>query len=254
MKLCVLGSGSKGNSTLAYTGSTALLIDAGFSAKETEKRLETISFDPARLSAILVTHEHSDHMKGVDVLARRYALSVYMTKGTRSSLNGQLKESVEVNLITSEEDFAVGDITVNPFNIPHDGVEPIGFLLESGGRKAVSITDAGFVTGIIVEKIRTAHLAVIESNHSSELLDIGPYPWHLKERISGKGGHLSNDECAELIGYAGGNLLATVIFAHLSEINNNPNLVRQEAERIFGESDVEYEIATQNGPGKVFEV
>lgn len=254
MKLCILGSGSEGNSTLVYTDSTALLIDAGFTARTVEKRLEMVGFDPGRLSAILLTHEHTDHMRGVEVLSRRYGLSVYVTEGTAERLPLKVRERGSINVIVPEENFMVGNIEVNPFRVPHDGAEPVAFMLENGGRRAVSITDAGFVTVRIVEKIRRAHLALVESNHDSELLKIGPYPWHLKERIAGREGHLSNDECAELLNHAGWNGLSSVILSHLSKKNNHPDLVRIYAENLFRDTNVKYEIASQDRPGSIFEV
>lgn len=254
MRLCVLGSGSEGNSTLVYTDETAFLIDAGFSAKTIEKRLAEIEFDPKRLEAILITHEHSDHIKGADVLSRRYHLPVYMTEGTAMNAVGKFKDDGMIRNVVPEENFRIGDIEVNPFSVPHDVADPVGYLVESDGRCAVNLTDLGMATVRVVEKIRRANLAVVEANHHPELLKIGPYPWHLKTRIASSDGHLSNDQCTELLHNAGGNGLKSVIFAHLSKINNNPNLVEEMGRDLFGGSDVKYEVAMQDRPGSVFNV
>lgn len=262
MKLCVLGSGSAGNCTLVYTGSTALLLDAGFSAKEIEKRLDAVGFDVNRLSGVLVSHEHTDHVRGVKTLSRRYNLPVYLTGGTAKKANGALGEEVSAKLkiIRPEETFLLGDIEIEPFAIPHDSAEPVGFLFTHGQRRAVSLTDVGSVTVRVVEKLRRAHLAVLEANHDPELLQIGPYPWHLKRRISGGQGHLSNDDCMKLLLHAGGsgaayqNGLEKVIFAHISRTNNNPDLVRVSAQEVFKNGKVKYEIASQQEPGEIHEV
>jgi len=254
MKLCVLGSGSEGNSSLVFTDNSALLVDAGFAAKTIETRLDTIGFDPARLSAILVSHAHSDHIRGAEVLSRRYSLPVYMTAGTAENGPVKLRGNGWTRIIAADEDFTVGDITVLPFGIPHDVSEPVAFLLESRGRRALQITDIGYVTVSIIEKLRQAHLAVVESNHDEELLGIGPYPWHLKDRIAGRGGHISNDECVEMLKDAGGNGLRQIVFAHLSKTNNREELVRIGAESLYADTPVKFEIASQNMPGKILEV
>jgi len=254
MKVCVLGSGSKGNATLVYTDDSALLIDAGFSTKVIEERLSQIDFNPADLDGLLLSHEHSDHIRGVDVLARRYQIPIYATSGTLRKIRGKIRESSLFNAVSSEVDFSIGDIKISPFEIPHDSVDPLGFLLESNGRIAVSLTDIGFVTTMVVEKICKANLAVVESNHELDKLYAGPYPLELKKRIAGRGGHLSNDQCMELLEHTGGNGLSSVIFAHLSEENNDPNIVELNAKSMFANHSIEYEIASQYKVGKVFTV
>lgn len=256
MKICVLGSGSQGNCTLVYTDSTALLLDAGFSAKEIEKRLNVVGFNPSRLSGLLVSHEHTDHVRGVKTLSRRYGLPVYLTGGTAKRANGVLgdKALVRLNIIRPEETFSLGDIEIEPFGIPHDAAEPVAFLFTHGERRALAVTDLGLATTRVVEKLRRAHLAVVEANHDPELLQIGPYPWYLKRRISGEQGHLSNDDCIKLLKNAGVNGLSKVIFAHVSRTNNNPDLVRVSAREFFKDGPVKYEIASQHQPGEIHEV
>jgi phosphoribosyl 1,2-cyclic phosphodiesterase len=254
MKLCVLGSGSSGNATLLRTESTAILVDAGFSCRELERRLKSVSFSPDKINAILITHEHSDHIKGAALFSKKYGIPAYLTEGTALSSNGALESKDNLRFIRPEEEFTIGDLEVQPFSIPHDAAEPVAYLVSSGGRRAVVMTDLGHVTVRAVEKTRLANLVMVESNHDTELLKIGPYPRFLKERVSGKFGHLSNDDCMELLANAGGERLSTVIFAHLSRQNNNPNLVRQNAETFFNGYNVVCEIASQDICGKTHEV
>jgi len=255
MKLCVLGSGSEGNATLLYTDKSALLLDAGFSARELERRMKSAGFDPARLDALLLTHEHADHIRGAGVMAKKYRLPVYATNGTSLNCNGALdKNKVEIQTVKDELPFEVGDMEIEPFSIPHDAAEPVAFSVSHNQRRAVVLTDLGSVTVKAVEKVRRANLAVLESNHDPELLQIGPYPWPLKQRIAGALGHLSNGECLELLEFAGGDGLSTVIFAHISRTNNNPDLVRVSADEFFNGNKVRYEIARQDAAGAIFEV
>lgn len=254
MKLCVLGSGSEGNATLVYTDTTALLVDVGFVARTMEKRFDAIGFDPSRLDAFLITHEHSDHMRGAEILSKKYSIPVYMTAGTANNVSARFKRCGRIKTFRPEVNFSVGDIEVNPFPIPHDVAEPVGFLLESNGRSAVNVTDIGCVTTRVVEKLRRANLAVVEANHNPAMLANGPYPAFLKRRIAGNEGHLSNEQCAELLGHAMGNGLSSVIFAHISRTNNQPEHVEEIARGIFAGTDVKYELASQDIPGTVFEV
>ncbi|MFQ5432786.1 MAG: MBL fold metallo-hydrolase [Nitrospinota bacterium] len=251
MKVCVLGSGSAGNATLIQSDDAAILVDAGFSAKELEKRLSLVNFNPEDIDAILISHEHGDHIKGVSVFARRYNTRVYLTQGTAKASKGR---GISKTFIVPGETFRVGDLEVEPFSVPHDAAEPVAFTIRRDGKNVVVLTDIGCVTVRAVEKLRKATLAVLESNHDPELLRDGPYPWRLKERISGKLGHLSNDECSELLEHAGSGGLETVIFAHLSTTNNDADIVRTAAESVFNGHGVDYEIASQHEPGRIHEV
>ncbi|MBI3794770.1 MAG: MBL fold metallo-hydrolase [Nitrospinae bacterium] len=254
MKLCVLGSGSGGNCTLAYSDSSAVLVDAGFSCREIEKRLKTASFSPDKINAILISHEHSDHIKGAALFSRKYGVPAYLTEGTATASEGALEKGDFLRFIRPEEDFKVGDLEIHPFSVPHDAAEPVSYLISNNGRVAMIMTDLGHVTVRAVEKTRMANLVMVESNHDVELLKIGPYPFYLKQRVGGKLGHLSNDACMDLLANAGGAGLSTVIFAHLSRHNNNPNLVRLNADTFFSGSKVAFEIASQDVCGKTHEV
>lgn len=256
MKLRVLGSGSEGNAILVHSESSAVLIDAGFACRELEKRLKLAGFAPGDIKAIAITHEHTDHIRGAALFSRRHDIPLYLTRGTRLAANGQLEKAGRIETVTPEEPFTVGDITLHPFAIPHDAAEPVAYLGECGGRRALVMTDLGHVTVRAMENFRLAHLALVESNHDPELLDIGPYPWPLKRRIKGKLGHLSNDDCMQLLADAAGDCLGTVIFAHLSRQNNNPNLVRAGADSFFATTghEIKYEIARQDQPGESHDV
>ncbi len=203
MKLCVLGSGSGGNSTLVYSDSSALLVDAGFSCREIERRLGLVSFSPDKIRAILITHEHGDHIRGAALFSRKYGVPVYLTEGTANA-DRSLEKGDNLRFIRPEGDFAAGDLEIHPFSVPHDAADPVAYLVSNGGRRAMVMTDLGHVTVRAVERTRTANLVVVESNHDVELLKIGPYPWSLKERVGGKLGHLSNDDCMELLANACG--------------------------------------------------
>lgn len=256
MKLCVLGSGSEGNAILVHSDTSAVLIDAGFACRELENRLKRIGFEPGDVKAIAITHEHADHIRGAALFSRRYGIPLYLTRGTALAANGQLEKAGRIETVTPDEPFTVGDITLHPFAIPHDAAEPVAYLGECGGRRALVMTDLGHVTVRAVEKFRLAHLALVESNHDPELLKIGPYPWPLKQRIAGKLGHLSNDDCMALLADAAGDGLNTVIFAHLSRQNNNPNLVRVGADSFFAAAGhkIKCEIARQDHPGELHDV
>ncbi len=256
MKLRVLGSGSEGNATLIHSETTALLIDAGFACRELEKRLKLAGFMPEEIKAIAITHEHTDHIRGAALFSRRYGIPIYLTRGTWLAGSGQLEKAGKMETVIPDEPFAVGDITLHPFSIPHDAAEPVAYLSECRGRRALVMTDLGFVTVRAIENFRLAHLALVESNHDPELLDIGPYPWPLKQRIKGKLGHLSNDDCMRLLADAAGEGLGTVIFAHLSRQNNNPNLVRLGADSFVAAAGqrITYEIARQDQLGALHDV
>lgn len=256
MKLRVLGSGSKGNAILVHSETSAVLIDAGFACRELENRLKRVGFAPGDIKAIAITHEHTDHIRGAALFSRRYGIPIYLTRGTRQAANGQLEKAGRIETVTPEEPFTVGDITLHPFAVSHDAAEPVAYLSECGGRRALVMTDLGCVTVRAMENFRLAHLALLESNHDPELLKIGPYPWPLKQRISGKLGHLSNDDCLQLLADAAGDGLNTVIFAHLSQQNNNVNLVRLGVDTFFANAgqNIKYEIAGQDCPGELHDV
>lgn len=221
MRFASLGSGSRGNATLIEQGTTRILVDSGFSAKELEARLGRLGCDPASITAVLVTHEHNDHIGGVGVFSRRFDIPVWMTTGT---LNGHGDSYPHVNLFSPHESFSVGDIAVEPFPVPHDAREPCQFILSDGGVRLGMLTDVGRSTQHIETLLSGCDALMLECNHDSEMLANGPYPPSLKRRVGGEHGHLSNVQAANLLQRLDVSRLQHIVAAHLSEKNNAPEL------------------------------
>ncbi len=224
MRLCLLASGSKGNCLYLETGGVRLLVDAGLSMRDLCARMASQGIDPSELDAILVTHEHTDHIRGAGVLARRYGLPVIMSYATQRVTHGVFTDTQTIPF-ESGYSFTFKDILIDPFPIPHDAVDPVGFVVESSEGKAASATDLGYVTRLVREKLRGVRALNLESNHDPVMLREGPYPWPLKQRISSKHGHLSNGESLELLFELAHDDLQAVFMAHLSEVNNHPAMV-----------------------------
>ena len=234
----VLASGSRGNSTVICSSRTRLLIDCGLSCKETLRRLHASGIDPRSLTAILITHEHSDHVGGLHVTAKKLGIPVFMTGATHDAWQRIFKDSAgnrvkaeRLELFEAGRRFEVGDIGVLPFTIPHDAADPVGFTFTAEGVKLGYATDLGHLSLNVREHLRGCNGLVIESNHDLEMLRNGPYPWAVKQRVMSRVGHLSNEELAEFLvtDYDGG--AAFLILAHLSEHNNDPVRARIAAER-----------------------
>lgn len=225
IKFASLGSGSKGNATLIACGSTYVLIDCGFSLKETTYRLERLGLDPQDLSAILITHEHGDHINGAGAVARRYKVPVYSTNGTK--ISGRFKgELPDWRPITPEHPFAVQSLEIMPVTVPHDAREPVQFIVGNGAKKVGVLTDLGSSTPHLVRHFSRCQALVLEANHCPFMLAQGPYPPSLKRRVGGKFGHLSNQEAAELLSQLSTHKLEHLIASHLSEQNNSPDLAQ----------------------------
>jgi len=240
--MTVLASGSKGNCTLVSAGGTRLLVDAGLSCRELLRRLALCGENATGIDAILITHEHSDHVGGVNVLAKRLKVPVYMTAATYEMYHRYARDSAG-NRITLQRletfeagrTFEIGDVTVTPFTIPHDAVDPVGFTFRSEGIKVGVCTDLGYMPASVKHHIYGCQVLMIESNHDLEMLRGGPYPWAVKQRVMSRVGHLSNDALADFLttDYDGG--AEYLILAHLSEQNNHPEIARMTAERALGE-------------------
>lgn len=223
MRFASIGSGSKGNATLVSHGKTTLLVDCGFSARETEKRLQQLEMTGADLSAIVVTHEHGDHINGVRVLARKYKLPVYATAGTAGCLAADVMDLVEE--FSCHETFTIGDIEVQPFPVPHDAREPSQFVFNDGVHRLGLLTDVGRSTPVIEQHLSGCDALLLEANHDMELLDKSDYPEHLRYRVSGEFGHLNNVQAAKLLEKIDTSRLQHIVAMHLSENNNSPNIV-----------------------------
>jgi len=218
-----LGSGSAGNSSVVRAGRTTLLIDIGFSARETERRLARAGVAVESVTAILLTHEHNDHVAGAAVASRRWGVPVFCRASVARA--ARLHEEGVVHLETLPESrFDLGDLRVTPFPVPHDAVETVGFVVEGEGIRLGYATDMGEVTDTVVERLTGSHILAVEANHDVDMMRHGPYPWHLKRRILGDRGHLSNEGTAELLARVTGTETRQVVLTHLSETNNTPEL------------------------------
>lgn len=225
MQFASLGSGSKGNATLVRQGDTCLMVDCGFSVTQTERRLARLGLEPADITAILVTHEHSDHLNGVPRLAARFNIPVFMTAGTASIAFGKGLENP--NLLRLEESLVIGDLDILPVAVPHDAREPAQYVFSDGNHRFGVLTDVGRVTPHIVEVYDQLDGLLLEANHDHDLLFNGPYPPALKERVGGGLGHLSNAQSADLLGMVDTSRLQHLVAAHLSENNNTPRHARE---------------------------
>ncbi len=227
LRVVVLGSGSGGNAVAVTDGATTLLIDCGFSAKETSRRMAMAGLDASRVCAVLVTHEHSDHIRGVDVFARRHGCSVFATRGTRRAA-GLDAIATEVRSLTAGEPTRVGSFAVIPFRISHDAAEPVGFRLEADcGERFGIATDTGVLTPEAFEALADVDILGIESNHDLSMLANGPYPQFLKTRIRSDQGHLSNPDAAEALEKLASARLRRVLALHRSSTNNSPTIVKR---------------------------
>jgi phosphoribosyl 1,2-cyclic phosphodiesterase len=238
VSLTVLASGSGGNSAVVRSAGTSILVDAGLSCRETLKRMRDAGEDPARLDAIIISHEHSDHVSGLAVMAKKLRLPIFMTSATCAAWKRNLPDAQTPDFVLQHHhafqagrSFTIGDIEVSTFTIPHDAADPVGFTFRAGGMRLAIATDLGYMPASVREHIRGCDLLMIESNHDLEMLRGGPYPWSVKQRVMSRVGHLSNDALAEFFtdDYDGG--AAFVVLAHLSEHNNHPELARRTAER-----------------------
>ena len=225
MQLTVLASGSKGNCTYLRGEQGALLIDAGLSARETLRRLSEAGGDPALVEAILVTHEHIDHIRGVDVLARRLGVPVYATGGTLDAFVAKCGgATTEIRRCRCGETFSVGDFAIEPFAASHDAREPCGFSVTEGDLRIGCCTDTGTVTTSMFDTLASCDAVLLESNHCPDMLENGPYPAYLKSRIRSKRGHLSNPDAARCLQRLADRIHMAML-AHVSEINNTPEKV-----------------------------
>jgi len=225
MRMAVLGSGSGGNATLVQSGSTFILIDAGLSAKQLVLRMASLGIKPEQLNAILLTHEHSDHARGVDVLLRNRSIPVYANALTREALSYKMKSQIPWRVFRSGQDFDLGEINIQAFKIPHDAAEPVGFILKSNGTKLSMISDVGHITQLIRDQLKESHAIYVEANYDEHLLEADTKrPWSTKQRISSRHGHLSNHQTASLLSEVACKKLTHVMLSHLSSDCNCPEL------------------------------
>ena len=237
MRVCLLASGSKGNAIYVESCQSRILIDAGLSAREIRKRLAVVGVDANDLDAIFVTHEHSDHIRGLGPLARMCQLPVYLHHQTCGNLP-DIGALPIVEEFDDGETFAWRDLSIHTFPVTHDSVAPVGFVIETDEGKIGVATDLGIATRLVADSLKGCRVLILESNHDEDMLRDGPYPWPLKQRVRSNHGHLSNKEAANLLEGALWNGLDAVFLAHLSETNNLPQLAEGCARQVLERQDI----------------
>ncbi len=250
VKLTILGSGSNGNASYVETDEARLLLDVGFSGRQIRQRLATLGRVPENLTAILVTHEHSDHICGLATIAEKARIPVYCNRATMEEIVRITGAKLDFRLFVAGGGFEVGDISVETFSVPHDAQDPVGFLLRTNGRSIGFATDLGHVTKLVLERIRGTNALVLESNHDVRMLqDCPKRPWSLKQRILSRHGHLSNDAAADCVAEIMSGELRHLYLGHLSRDCNKPELAQRVMSKrleTLGATHVQLNITSQS--------
>ena len=249
-----MGSGSNGNATLIATEKVRLLVDIGFSFRETCKRLTAIGEDPQRIDAVLISHEHSDHVAGLQQLAKRLKAPIYLTGMTNDALDWNSVDPV-LELFDAGQRLTIGDIDIDTFTVPHDAVDPVAFCFRSQGVKVGVVTDLGYMPESVRRQTGGCGLLIIESNHDLDMLKVGPHPWFVKQRVMSRVGHLSNEAVSDFLSTDFDRSTQVVILSHLSDANNHPAIARLFAESALEQvsaRDTRIVVADQKQPTEVF--
>jgi phosphoribosyl 1,2-cyclic phosphodiesterase len=255
INFCSLFSGSSGNSLFFSDGETRLLIDAGLSAKKIVQALASIGEDPLDLSAVLISHEHSDHIRGAGIISRKFGIPIYANTATWEAMESLLGpvEACNRGIFRTGEEFRIGEVSVNPFSIPHDASEPVGFSMFAEDKKVTVATDIGHMTQELLKCLEYSDLLLLESK-------VGPYPYYLKRRIAGESGHLSNEAAGEVIAHMAEKGTKRFLLGHLSRENNFPELAWQTVYNALGSmasqigKGISLEVAMRDRVGQVFEL
>src|ERR1039457_1260052 len=257
VKFCALASGSSGNAALLATENTRILLDAGLSMRELSKRLASIGERIEDVDAILITHEHSDHVAGLPVLARNRNLhaEIFITRLTAPAIDWGEHPPSRLEMFQAGAAFRIGDIDVQSFGIPHDALDPVGFRFEAQGVRIGVVTDLGYIPESVKFHLRRADLLLLEANHDLDMLKVGPYPWSVKQRVMSRVGHLSNLHMSDYLMQDLDSCTANLILGHLSEQNNHPAIVQMVAAEALERRGLEtrLSIASQNTPSEVFQ-
>ena len=250
----MLASGSSGNCSLLATDRTRILVDAGLGLKALARRLDSIGEQPDTLNAIVVTHEHTDHVAGLARLASRLRVPIYISKLTAPAIVWN-PGTPPLECFQAGAGFSIGDIEVQSFSIPHDAIDPVGFCFHAGEVKIAVATDLGYLTESVKFHLRRSDLLLLESNHDLEMLKVGPYPWSVKQRVMSRVGHLSNDMMGDFLLHDFDGCPSRLVLGHLSENNNHPEIVRLVATQALEQRGLRtpLEIASQSHPTEVFE-
>jgi len=253
MKLLSLGSGSSGNATLLQSGETTLLIDCGFSLRELESRLAKVDLTASCIDALLLTHEHGDHVKGAATLSRRYNVPVWATVGTSRGCKWH-QDSQLYQFHANGDSFGIGEIDVTPFTVPHDAAEPCQYLFEANQKRLGILTDSGCITSHIIAQLQGLDALVLEFNHDITMLQQGPYPPFLQRRVGGNHGHLNNHQSADLLRQLDHQRWKYLIGAHVSAKNNAEHLVRDVVQDVDSSLGERLQILQQHGPSQWFAI
>ncbi|MDP1766941.1 MAG: MBL fold metallo-hydrolase [Methylotenera sp.] len=247
MRFASLGSGSAGNALVVEVNNTRLMLDCGFSVKETQARLARLRLNPSDLTGIVITHEHDDHAGGAFKFAAKYKIPVWLSYGTlkMSARYIPSQHNLQLNVIDSHRDFSVDDIQVQPYPVPHDAREPIQCIFSDGNHKLGVLTDVGRSTPHIEGQLSGCRAIILECNHDASMLQTGPYRWTLKKRVGGDLGHLENLDSAKLLAKLDNSQLQHIIAAHLSAKNNTPKLAKSALAKVLGCDDEWIGIADQ---------
>lgn len=265
MRMCSIASGSSGNCIYVGSDTTHLLIDVGISGKRTECGLNSLGISGRELDGILITHEHADHISGLGVLARKYEVPIYATAGTIEAMKscgslGKVDEEL-FHEVKADEKMVIKDLTVNPMRISHDAAEPVAYRIGYGNKKVGICTDLGVYNDYTVECLRGMDALLIEANHDVNMLQVGPYPYYLKQRILGERGHLSNENSGRLLSRIIHDKLQAIVLGHLSKENNLPELayeaVRMEitmGDNPYNASDFQMQVAARSEVSPVINI
>ena len=261
MKFCSLYSGSTGNSLFVQGNETKILVDAGVSAKKVTEALTSIDVDIKEINAIIVTHEHIDHIKSIGTLAKKYQIPVYANLGTWNGIeNEQSIVKIEnKNYFKIGEEFEIGDLKIKPFSTSHDAMDPCGFCIKNDDKKISIATDLGEMTNEVMENLKSSKFVLLESNYEPEVLKFCSYPYSLKSRISGIKGHLSNNEAGKTISKLLDYGLQNVMLGHLSKKSNYPKLayktvINEIEKKGINEKEIELGVASRTEPSKVLKI
>ena len=258
MKICVLGSGSSGNCTYVRGGGVVVLVDVGLSGKETLRRLEAIGVPAGEIHAVCLTHEHDDHCTALRAIGRQAPLGLFANSGTKEAVTrGGKCGDLDWKVFTTGSSFRIGELRFDPFSVPHDAYDPVGFVVDDGRVRVGLVTDIGTATGAIRERLRGCAAIVVEANHDEQMLRDADRPWALKQRIAGRQGHLSNRQAGELLAEVAGRDLKTVFLAHLSAECNRPDLAVKTVAEILvkaGRGDVAVKLTYPDRPGDVLDL
>lgn len=258
LKFCSLYSGSSGNCLFVDSNNTKILIDSGTSCKKICEGLSMVNSSIEDIDAILVTHEHSDHVQSLGMISKKYDIPVYANVETWNAMEKQ-KEKIDqknINIFENNKDFILNDLTIHPFSIPHDAANPCGFNIHNGKRKLSIATDIGHMNNDILNNLQDSSFILLESNYDPEILKVSKYPYHLKQRISGMNGHLSNSTAGKTIATLMKKNLKEVMLGHLSKENNFPELAYQTVvEEIMNNNadinEIKLGVASRNTPSKI---